>query len=694
MKDSFLSVFRCLFLLMASITLHIEAEPAEAFDSPLVRLPGYVSNKPVAKAIFLKNLDTSVHVPVTFTLPLRNQKELEELVQRIHDPADKEHYGKYLTSEEFVDRFAPSQEDYDKVIAYTKSLGLDVSHTHPNRTLLNVKGSAGSIESAFKLCLQQYALPKGRTFYSPDNDPAVPVSIASIISGIEGLDTRAVWRPFHERKEITKAPHVPHAYPSGPGGGYSPSDLITAYNLAGVPANGSGQIVALFELASYQVSDINTYTTFFGLPAARLHNILVDGGSSEGINAEVTLDIELVLAFAPQSQIYVYEGPNTNQGVLDTYNRIATDNIAKQVSTSWGLAEDLVYVQYLRAENAIFLQMAAQGQSMYAAAGDSGAYDDPNKASPVVDDPASQPYVVGVGGTRLTVNPVTCAYGSESCWNNGRGNGAGGGGVSAVWPIPSWQTTVSTAYSHSYRNVPDVALNADPSTGYSIYFDGQWVIYGGTSCGAPLWAGFTALVNQERTTTQKPALGFANPPLYAIGASASYAANFHDITNGNNLYYPSKQSYDNATGWGSLNGAHLFTSLTNTSITPPLPPPTLSPLLNITMTHSSPFVKNKTGIYNINVSNQGSGKTSGTVTVAVTLPKGLTYSSFIGPGWTFNKSKLTFTRSNTLNSGSSYSPIALKVNVSSKASSPVITTATVSGGGSVSSTVTDLTIVR
>ena len=149
-------------------------------------------------------------------------------------------------------------------------------------------------------------------------------------------------------------------------------------------ANGSNQSIALFELGSYLASDINAYTSHFGLPPAKLHNVLVDGGSSSGIDPEVTLDIELALALAPESQIYVYEGPNSDQGVLDTYNRIATDNLAKQVSTSWGLGENLVNAQYLQAENAIFLQMAAHGQTIYAAAGDSGAYDDYPSSYPLV----------------------------------------------------------------------------------------------------------------------------------------------------------------------------------------------------------------------------------------------------------------------------------------------------------------------
>lgn len=689
MKGCFSSFFKYFLLPILIFALPLSA----ALGDTSVRLYDHVPNKAVAKAVFLKKLDTAVHIPLTFILPLRNQDELEELVQRIYDPSDKQHFGKYLTPEEFTERFSPTQEDYDKVIAYAKKSGLSISNTHPNRTLLNVIGKASSIEKAFNLRLYQYKMPDGRKFYAPDENPEVQSSIASIISGIVGLDNHTVWRSFHRRKQITPIFEASHTksptFPSGPLGGYSPSDLVTAYNLTGVSANGSGQIIALFELAAYQASDIQEYTNHFNLPSPSLHNVLIDGGSESGIDAEVTLDIELALALAPQSQIYVYEGPNSDQGVLHTYNRIATDNLAKQVSSSWGIGEDEESVQFIQAENAIFLQMAAHGQTIYAAAGDSGAYDDyPNSNALVVDDPASQPYVVGVGGTRLSVNSTTGSYVSESVWNNGLGNGAGGGGVSVVWPIPSWQTNVSTASSKIHRNVPDVSLNADPDTGYSIYYDGQWNIFGGTSCAAPLWAAFTACVNQQRASDQNPVLGFANPSFYSIGASPWYTTNFHDITSGNNLHYAAHTGYDNATGWGTLNGANLFASLTS------LTPPSLSPLLDIGVTQASNFRKRGSGTYRLTVSNQGSSATSGTVTVAVTLPNGLTYKSSSAAGWNFNRNNLTFTRSNALNPGASYPSISLQVNIGSNAPRSVNLTATVSGGGSASSTVTHPTTIR
>lgn len=570
MKNIFSKYSRYLVACMVTFTLNVNA----ASNNSHIRLPGHVPSQAVDKADLVESLHPDKHIPMTFVLPLRNQKELEELIHRIYDPNDKEHYGKYLTTEEFNKRFAPTQKDYDAVIAYAKGLGLEVTNTHPNRTLLTVKGHTKSVESAFDLNLHTYQLENGRKFYAPNNDPAVPHAIASVISGVVGLDNHAQWKALNRRKEITQEMfHAENAsaFPSGPNGGLAPIDIKTAYNLTGISADGTGQSIALFELGAYQASDINAYTTYFGLPAANLVNVLVDGGSGGAIDAEVTLDIELALALAPKSTIYVYEGPNSGQGLIDTYNKIASDNLAKQVSTSWGLGEDEAGSQIIQAENAIFQQMAAQGQTIYAAAGDSGAYSDYPNTKLVVLDPASQPYMVATGGTSLTVNSTTGAYVSESVWNNGVGNGAGGGGVSSVWAIPSWQANISTAYSQTNRNVPDISLNADQNKGYAIYYNGGWTLYGGTSCAAPLWAAFTALVNQQRMSTQMSALGFANPVLYSI-AKAAEAANFHDITLGNNYFYKASSGYDNASGWGTFNGANLFASLTNSST----PGPTVS----------------------------------------------------------------------------------------------------------------------
>jgi kumamolisin len=224
---------------------------------------------------------------------------------------------------------------------------------------------------------------------------------------------------------------------------------------------------------------------------------------------------------------------------------------------------------FLTSESAILKQMALQGQTVFAAAGDAGAYSDQSHLS--VIDPASQPFVVAVGGTRLYSSGGV--YQGETTWNNGSpSQGAGGGGVSSLWVQPGWQSGVATSVnrgSNGMRNIPDVALNADPMTGYSIYYGGRWITVGGTSAAAPLWAGFTALVNERRAANGRKQIGFLNPILYSLGQSSRYSADFNDIRDGStNLYYPAVQGYDNATGWGSLNGQGLFDDLSSDSSDP------------------------------------------------------------------------------------------------------------------------------
>lgn len=346
----------------------------------------------------------------------------------------------------------------------------------------------------------------------------------------------------------------------------APSGIQKAYSLPS-NLNGSGQTLALFELDGFTVSDITGYESAFNLPNVPLNVVLVDGFNGQpGSGAvEVTLDIQLMVALASGvSQIIVYEGPNSGSGVIDTYNRIATDNLAKSISTSWGLPEDESSGSMIQSEGVIFKQMVAQGQAIYAASGDSGAYDDGVNLG--VDDPASQPFVVGVGGTHLNLD-ANGNYVNETTWSYGNGPGeGGGGGISSIWSIPSWQQGVANANnlaSTTMRNVPDVSLDADPYTGYYIYYGGQWGLVGGTSCAAPLWAAFTALVNQQRAINGSGTLGFPNPLLYQAGASPSYQSLFHDITIGTNGYYPAVAGYDLATGFGSYIASSLISFLAN-----------------------------------------------------------------------------------------------------------------------------------
>jgi kumamolisin len=546
-------------------------------------------------------------IGLALVLPLRNQAQLDDLLQHLYAPGDPA-YGHYLTPAQFTAQFGPTQTDYDTVIAWARAKGLNVTRTVPNRRIVDVSGPAHVMERAFGVQLRNYQAPDGRVFRAPTSDAQAPAAIAARLSSVFGLDTATQFRPYVRSVPAPTLLHggLPPLFKpagvsggfgetpyggglTGPNGGLSPLGIQTAYDLTTVSETGTGQTLALFELDGYTASDITTYEQQFGINPVPLQNILIDnfdGNPATTFGAqEVTLDICMMIALAQgASKILVYMGPNNNsvQPVIDIYNQIATDDLANQVSTSWGGIEDSdpEYSDFFNTENTIFQQMAAQGQSIYAAAGDSGSFADPTDFpnTLLVSDPAGQPLVTGVGGTSLTVNS-NGDWQSEVVWNDSAG--AGGGGISILWPIPAWQKGVFkpslTFGSATMRNVPDVALDADPYTGYALCFNGSWdEIFAGTSAATPLWSAFTALVNQARVANNCPVLGFANPTLYSLatynkgenykGVGGNFA-DFHDITSGNNNtagdseHYRAVTGYDDATGWGSFDGANLFGDL-------------------------------------------------------------------------------------------------------------------------------------
>ena len=540
--------------------------------STMVRVGNHVPLIAMARSQHIGRLPSNQPMSLAVALNVNDEAALGRLIERLHDPSDAL-YGQFLTPDEFTQQFAPTQQQFDEVAKYLGDRGLVVAYTHPNRMIIDVTGSASDVENAFQLEMHQYQTPEGQTAFAPNVDPLVSDAVSSRIAGVVGLSS------FGNRKShahIRPALQQPLQVGSGPGGALSPSDIKKAYNLSGLTQTGTGQTLALFELDGYTPSDITGYTKQFGITAPPLQNILVDtatGAAGAGAG-EVTLDIELMMAIAPGvTKILVYEGPNSDAGVIDTYAKIANDNLAKEVSTSWGGAEDQMVASTMIAEKNAFMQMASQGQSIFAAAGDSGAYDDGTNLS--VDDPASDPYVVGVGGTNLKLSG-TQTYVSESTWaipaSGGNAAQGGGGGISTQWTLPSWQAGIASKAnlgSTAMRMVPDVSLDADPNTGYAFFYKGAFGIVGGTSCAAPLWAAFTALINEQRLINKTPVLGFANPAIYQLASSANYALNFHDIADGStNLHFPTTTAYDLATGWGSFNGTSLFNSL----VSPVLPP--------------------------------------------------------------------------------------------------------------------------
>lgn len=443
-------------------------------------------------------------------------------------------------------------------------------------------GSANAVETAFNLHLLNYKSTEGNLFYASDTEPSVPADIANVISGVVGLDNAHAPKPNSQWIPMSSASRpMPQIAGSGPGG-LSPQDIQNAYSSIGNPSNfpGGGETLGLFEQDGYNASDVNAYVSYFSSYEHSVWNttpplqaVSVDGFSNYphtyGGGLEVTLDIELQIALASLAKkIIIYETPNTQQGTIDGYNRIASDNQAKEISSSWGQPEQNLSSSFRSAENHAFQQMAAQGQSIYVASGDGGAY--ANGSTLSVQDPASQPFVVSVGGTELqSIYPI-----SETTWMGtlsgvSKNRGGSGGGISTVWSIPNYQQPVITYASlgsTTMRNVPDVALNSSYNSPYAVYYQGAWGGVFGTSCAAPLWAAYTADVNAIRVAGYqylggvKPRLGFMNPVLYKIGQGTRYeptnpywGPDFNDIADGsNNLYYPAVTGYDLATGWGSF----------------------------------------------------------------------------------------------------------------------------------------------
>ena len=518
-------------------------------------------------------LDGSTNLDLVIGLPLRNQDALADLLQQQYAPTSPQ-YHHWLTPDEFTAKFGPTQQDYQAVIEFARANGFTITGTHSNRTLVDVRGSVANIERTFHVTLLTYQHPtEARKFYAPDTEPSLDLTVPVLHIG--GLDNYIVPHPLSIRAAARD--NMTSARPasgSGPAGSYKGNDFRSAY-APGVSLNGSGQVAGLVEFDSYYASDITNYEGQAKLPNVTLANVLVDGASGSPNDPdqvlEVSLDIEMVISMAPElDEVVVYEAPQTSDPA-DMLNRIASDDLARQISSSWFLGDDDSLDQ-------IYQQFAAQGQSFFQASGDNGAFTSswPNQ------EQADTPYVTIVGGTTLTMTGSGDAWRSEVVWNRNTGTGradtnaASGGGISTMYPIPTWQQELdmtSSQGSTTMRNVPDVAMAA--ANVYVIFNDGSIASdIGGTSCAAPLWAGFTALVNEQAVIDQQPPVGFMNPAIYAIGAGSNYTACFHDITTGNNktYYSPSRFSavsgYDLCTGWGTPTGSNLVNALVGITNTP------------------------------------------------------------------------------------------------------------------------------
>jgi subtilase family serine protease len=515
-------------------------------------LKGHVPDA-VAQLQPIGRLDGAFRMKLAIGLAPRDEKALDAFVQQVSDQASPS-YHHYLTPAQFAEEFGPTKNDYQTLIDYAKTNGLTVTRQYLNRVVLDVEGPVSAIENIFQVRMMVYQHPtEARTFYAPDVEPSVDLGVSLL--HIEGLDNYTRPRPKHERRSLNRG-------------------------------GSSGQNLGLVEFEDYYPSDISSYEAAIGLSnAPQLVVVTVDTAATqndeEDNGEECSGDIEMAVSMAPGLKaIYVFEDglTVTNPHFDDIFESILTYTNVLQFSCSWGgsTAADPT-------SEVLFKQMAMQGQSFFDATGDAGAF------VGNVQFPSDSPSITQVGGTTMTDGGApNYPWLGEVVWAwdsgpnvSGRRAISSAGGISTYYGIPYWQTNISMAAnggSASSRNFPDVAANADNCY---LYTDdglegGGW---GGTSFAAPLWAAFTALVNQQAASNGRAPVGFLNPGLYALASGTNYLNLFHDITSGNNTWrgspgeFYATAGYDLCTGLGTMNGTNLINALA-----PPVPAPSFLPL--------------------------------------------------------------------------------------------------------------------
>lgn len=468
-------------------------------------------------------------------------------------PADaRVHVGR----EEYEREFGASGEDIARIETFARAHGLEVVAADADQRRIVVSGPSQAIAAAFGTELQEYEHPQIGRFRGRVGAISVPTEIGSLVEGVVGLDDRRVAEPRLQRRESFST-----------GGAMLPTEVATLY---GFPKDvtGKGQTIAIVELGGgYRLTELHTYFKRLGVtPMPKVTAVSVDQGKNHpgidvGADGEVLLDIEVAAAVAPAAHVVVYFAPNTDRGFLDAINRAVHDkhNRPSVISISWGSAEASWTAQSLRLYDQAFAAASALGVTICAAAGDAGSTDGMTDGLQHVDFPASSPYVLACGGTRLVGQGGRIQL--ERVWNNDPRHSATGGGVSDAFDVPAWQSDLGAKLRSQNpgdrigRGVPDVAGNADPATGYRVLVDGQDEVIGGTSAVAPLWAGLVALINEKRASNgNKPPVGYLQPLLYA-----SKAAGLRDVPSGsgNNGAYASDNGWDACTGLGSPDGAAL-----------------------------------------------------------------------------------------------------------------------------------------
>lgn len=576
-------------------------------------IPQGINSEVLNKASYFGDTDPSILISVDIVLKIDHKLSLEKLINDSTNPSNR-NFRKYLTVKQFQEQFAPAKNESDKIIKYLEAFGVK-SELLANHFIIHSVGTVEQFNNAFSVKLKDAEL-RGRKFHSPKSNPRLPSIYKKGIVCILGLNNFT-----HLNKNAVKQTNevIHHSLPGSLK--LYPRDLIEHYNVQPLYDNGNtgkGQTIGIISLSEFNPEDAFTFWNNIGINSKkdRIGVIQIDGGSSWDGYDETTLDVQQSGALAPDAQIKVFIGPNSDVGFVNTYAAAINDNVAQQISVSWGENEAHLSSTPEIAEvfNQMNMQASAQGISMFAASGDSGAYDAVNNSPAVykntVDMPADSPFITAAGGTTLPVHLTFEFYNFSAQIKKERAWGqdymypfydsaglnspdewgyyyfsGGGGGISDFYQTPNYQkgipgvnqftaiqywqpspdySSVARIENPSFieghgngRNVPDLSMNADPNTGYSVLLsdpgspgkNSYEFIYGGTSFVAPQLCGISALINSMGNQR----IGFWNPQIYRYAQmSDSPFTPLNSKEDNNNLYYAGTENtiYNQSTGLG------------------------------------------------------------------------------------------------------------------------------------------------
>ncbi|HEV2029759.1 MAG TPA: S53 family peptidase [Candidatus Dormibacteraeota bacterium] len=491
----------------------------------------------IRQAVHLGPADKATTVTLSFGLKVRNADRLAALLAS----------GRTVTPEVYAAQFGPDPAAAQAAVEWLQHTGF-LASWRAGSNLIAADGPAPLVAALLRVDIETFRLADGTTFYAALDQPQIPPQLAGAASSVIGLDS-------YRRARTLAVRH----------GGLTPTDVLAFYNLqplrqAGL--DGTGQTIVLPEIDDLpNLNDLNKFATEFSLPP--FDSILTvkrdpNWGTPEKPQGETVLDLEIIHEVAPNAKIVIYLSAADFGHGDRGFDAMVTDHLGSIISESLGACEPDTSSGHRSEYSAIQDRAAAFGMSHFVASGDSGAYTCGQDQPPAGSFPSTLPSVTAVGGTTVFESAQGIYY-KESAWGGPLDESGSGGGPSQFYAVPDYQKSVSQTAGHGLRQVPDVAANADPDTGFHIVFGGQDGQAGGTSAATPLWAATVALINQDLKKKGLREVGFANPALYWMGANSATlpAKPFHDVTIGNNLANDAGTGWDFATGWGSMDGAAL-----------------------------------------------------------------------------------------------------------------------------------------